>query len=229
VYTLLVSILVLSVLEGRTEELVVEGEEPVEIPEELELAVAEEVEDAGELVDDAVETENEVTVEVAGDVPRPLEDEAEEDAEDPELLVEEAGGVALLELSEEDADEGDAPVELLDDDMTVLPEILELPELIKLLVEDTGGVALLELAEEDANEGDTPVELLDDDIIVLPEILELPELLLKLAVLLPELIGLLAESKVLELAGLLKLLGLLKSLDELRDEVRELVEDAIEL
>jgi hypothetical protein len=44
------SVLVLSVLEGGTEELVGEDEELVENPEEPELVVAEEVEGAGETV-----------------------------------------------------------------------------------------------------------------------------------------------------------------------------------
>lgn len=174
------SVLVLSVLEGGTEELVGEDEELVETPEEPEFVVAEEVEGAGETVDDAVvEMENEVIVEdVLDDIPRLLEDEAEE---------------------------------------------------LELLIEDPGGVALLELLEEDGKEDDVTVELPDDDITVLPETLELPEPLLKPIVLLLELIGLLGESKLLEVTELLTLLGLVEPLDELRDEVRKLVEVAIEL
>jgi hypothetical protein len=175
------SVLVLSVLEGGTEELVGEDEELVENPEEPELVVAEEVEGAGETVDDAVvEMENEVIVveDVLDDIPRLLEDEAEE---------------------------------------------------LELLIEDPGGVALLELLEEDGKEDGVTVELPDDEITVLPETLELPEPLLTLIVLLLELIGLLGESKLLEVTELLTLLGLVEPLDELRDEARKLVEDAIEL
>jgi hypothetical protein len=126
------SVLVLSMLEAGTEELVVEDEELGEEPKELVLVVAKEVEVAEEMVGDAVvERENEVTLEdVLDNIPMLLRDEAKDDAEELELLVEDPDGAALSELPEDDGKEDDVAVELLDDDITVLPEILELPELL---------------------------------------------------------------------------------------------------
>ena len=130
---------------GGAEELVVESEELVEKAEELVLVVTEEdaelVEEAAAdavleaAADGVLEDEDEVRVKMVLDViPRLLEEEADDDAEklELELLVDDPGRVALMELLDEESDKDGEREELLVDDGT---ELFERPELVEVLLE----------------------------------------------------------------------------------------------
>jgi hypothetical protein len=164
--------LVLSVLEGRTEELGTDGE-VAEVPEELVLVAAEEeARVVEETLDNVVlETEDELRVEnMLDDVPTALDDEAEDDAEELELLVEDPDGVALTEPLGEESDEDDDTEEMLDDDITGLLEVPGVAELLlelrSLLLELTVLLELLGLAEMLDELRDEKIEL-DEDVIEL--------------------------------------------------------------
>jgi hypothetical protein len=127
------------------EELAAESKELVEKAEELVLVVTEEdaelVEEAAAdgvleaAADGVLEDEDEVMVKMVLDViPRLLEDEAADDAEtlELELLVDDPGRVALMELLDEESDKDGEREELLVDDGT---ELFERPELVEVLLE----------------------------------------------------------------------------------------------
>jgi hypothetical protein len=127
------------------EELAAESKELVEKAEELVFVVTEEdaelVEEAAAdgvleaAADGVLEDEDEVRVKMVLDViPRLLEDEADDDAEklELELLVDDPGRVALMELLDEESDKDGKREELLVDDGT---ELFERPELVEVLLE----------------------------------------------------------------------------------------------
>jgi hypothetical protein len=127
------------------EELAAESKELVEKAEELVLVVTEEdaelVEEAAAdgvleaAADGVLEDEDEVRVKMVLDViPRLLEDEADDDAKklELELLVDDPGRVALMELLDEESDKDGEREELLVDDGT---ELFERPELVEVLLE----------------------------------------------------------------------------------------------
>jgi hypothetical protein len=127
------------------EELAAESKELVEKAEELVLVVTEEdaelVEEAAAdgvleaAADGVLEDEDEVRVKMVLDViPRLLEDEADDDAKklELELLVDDPGRVALMELLDKESDKDDETEELLVDDGA---ELAERPKLVELLLE----------------------------------------------------------------------------------------------
>jgi hypothetical protein len=173
------------------EELAAESKELVEKAEELVLVVTEEdaelVEEAAAdavleaAADGVLEDEDEVRVKMVLDViPRLLEGEADDDAEklELELLVDDSGMVALMELFDEESDKDGEREELLVDDGTELferPVLLEArPLLLKLsalldkseLLEVTELLELFGLAELLAKLRDEDSEL-DGDAIEL--------------------------------------------------------------